>query len=108
MTADQTTTALVARLLALCERFGTRADNTGQRHLDNREQMSHLGVCTQRRSWMPSVEVVPDGTGFRPAHHTLTGTCADSCLAWQAAVNEARAYVAAHEVVQLDLMRGVA
>lgn len=55
----------------IAERFGTPND-----HLDNRDGLNHLGVCSQRRQWVGG-ERVPDGTGFRmenqpqPNEHTL-------------------------------------
>lgn len=92
---------LIARLLALVERFESSAG-----HLDNREQLHHLGVCAQRRHWTGGYRV-KDGSGWRIEGQTLDGTCAPSCLEWQAARAEARAYLDAAETRQLTLLEAV-
>jgi hypothetical protein len=91
---------IIARLLAICERFGTpeRPDQPG--HLDNREGLNHLGVCCLRRHWVGG-ERVPDGTGFRIENQTLDGVCAPSCVEWREATAEARACLAESEPVHL-------
>jgi hypothetical protein len=103
---DQTTDALIRDLLAIAERFATTPDHQGAYHLDNRENLNQTGVCCQRRKWKPSAEVVKSGTGFRPAHQTLTGECAPSCVAFRATLTAARAHVAATQQHQLDLLIG--
>ena len=95
-------TRLIARLLAIAERFGT-----GHGHLDNREQISHLGRCTGRRQYVGG-ERVKTGNSYQIVNQTLDGTCAASCQEWQTAVADARAYVAAHETTQAQLWEVVA
>ena len=46
-TMTSTETRLIAQLLAIAERF-----DTGHGHLDNREQTTHLGVCTGHRRYV--------------------------------------------------------
>jgi hypothetical protein len=91
-------TSLLARALTLLERFGTSAG-----HLDNREQLHHLGVCCQRRQWVGG-ETMPDGSGFRVVNQTLDGTCASSCLEWQTVTRELSAAVAAEAPLQPRLL----
>jgi hypothetical protein len=93
----------IARLVAICERIGTTADENGQQHLDNREQLNHLGVCSQLREWIASSDVVRDGSGFRPASHTLSGTCAPSCQEWHEALAEGRAILAESQRTPLEV-----
>ena len=100
MSADQT--ALIRELLRFCERFLTPSG-----HLDNREQLNSLGVCCQRRKWQGGTRV-RDGSGYRMADQTLTGTCAPSCVEFTAVLTAAREHVAANETRQLDLLGEVA
>jgi len=89
---------LVARLLALVERFGTPSG-----HLDHREGLDYRGVCVGHRT-MTGGTRVKDGSGFRIAGQTLSGECAASCKEWQAVRAEARAYLAATETRQLVML----
>ena len=93
---------VIARLVAICERFGTSAEPGKPQHLDNREQLNHLGVCSRRREWIAIAEVVPDGTGFRPASHTLSGTCSDACIEWHEALAEGRAILVESQPTPLE------
>lgn len=97
MTATES--RLVARLLALVERFGTPSG-----HLDHREGIDYRGVCVGHRTYRGGGERVKDGAGYRMVGQTFVGVCAPSCQEWQAVRAEAQAYLAATHTRQLALM----
>jgi hypothetical protein len=90
--------SLNARALALLQRFASSGG-----HLAPKDEYDHRGVCCHRRHWTGG-ERVQDGSGFRMAGQTLDGTCADSCVEWQAVVAELTAAVDAEPRLQPQLL----
>lgn len=94
------TTTLLARALALLERF-----DTGKGHLDNREGIDFRGVCTGHRTYDPNAgRRVRTGQSYQIVDQPLVGECAPSCQEWQSVVAALRAEVEAREPRQLELV----
>lgn len=98
-------TALLARALALLERFGTNQKDPSKRHLAMTEPNEHLGVCNTHLTYDPAGgRRVRTGQSYQIVDQPLTGVCAPSCQEWQSVVAALRAEVEAREPRQLELV----